>query len=136
MDRVEFLGGVMDMESFYNQLDLLVMPSRWEGFGLVAVEAMACGVPVVGSDAPGLREVLAVSSLNRRWEVGNPVHLAELIRDCAAAPLSDRQRLELRNAAERRFSLPRMVTGYERVYAEVLDRRAPLAGLGSRAVGK
>ena len=38
--------------------DLLALPSEAEGFGLVLIEAMAAGVPVVGSDAPGIREVI------------------------------------------------------------------------------
>ena len=43
---------------YYHAIDVLAMPSRWEGFGLTAAEAMAAGKPVVGSDVPGLAEVV------------------------------------------------------------------------------
>jgi glycosyltransferase involved in cell wall biosynthesis len=43
---------------YYHLMDVLAMPSHWEGFGLTAAEAMAAGKPVVGSDVPGLREVV------------------------------------------------------------------------------
>ncbi len=44
-------------------MDVLAMPSHWEGFGLAAAEAMAAGVPVAGSDVPGLREVIGDAGL-------------------------------------------------------------------------
>ena len=43
---------------YYHIMDVLAMPSHWEGFGLTAAEAMAAGRPVVGTDVPGLREVV------------------------------------------------------------------------------
>ena len=46
------------LPGYYKRMDVLVMPSQWEGFGLSAAEAMASGVPVIGSDVPGLREVI------------------------------------------------------------------------------
>jgi len=60
-DRVEFLGKISDEElpRIYQQADLLVLPSinKNEAFGLVLLEAMACGVPVIASDLPGVRTV-------------------------------------------------------------------------------
>lgn len=47
-----------DIPTWMNALDVLIMPSREEGFGIVALEAQACGVPVVGSDAGGIPEAV------------------------------------------------------------------------------
>lgn len=58
-ERVVFLGHVGDIQSVLEEADLFLMPSLWEGFGLAAVEAMNAGLPVVASDVPGLREVVA-----------------------------------------------------------------------------
>jgi glycosyltransferase involved in cell wall biosynthesis len=57
--RVDFLGRVTDDElaSCYRESTLVCVPSRAEGFGLVVLEAMAFGVPVVASDLPAIREV-------------------------------------------------------------------------------
>lgn len=52
-----------DLPGYYKQMDVLAMPSHWEGFGLAAAEAMAAGVPVVASDVPGLREVVGDAGL-------------------------------------------------------------------------
>ena len=46
------------LAQYYHIMDVLAMPSHWEGFGLTVAEAMAAGRPVVGSDVPGLREVV------------------------------------------------------------------------------
>lgn len=52
-----------ELPGYYKAMDILVMPSHWEGFGLTAAEAMATGVPVVGCDVPGLREVIGNAGL-------------------------------------------------------------------------
>lgn len=56
--RVEVLGFVERVEDFYGGLDLLVMPSLAEGFGLAAAEASACALPVVAADASSLPEIV------------------------------------------------------------------------------
>jgi glycosyltransferase involved in cell wall biosynthesis len=53
-----FLGGTPDVLGCYSALDILAMPSENEGFGYAAAEAMACGIPVVASDASSLPEVV------------------------------------------------------------------------------
>lgn len=57
-DRVRFLGFVEDIPQLLREADIFLMPSRWEGFGLAAVEAMNAGLPVVASDVEGLREIV------------------------------------------------------------------------------
>lgn len=59
-DELRFVGFVPDPDlvALYNACDLYVFPSRCEGFGLPALEAMACGAPVIGADATSLPEVM------------------------------------------------------------------------------
>lgn len=57
-DMVRFLGYVSDIPRIYSLLDILVMPSRWEGFGLALVEAMAMGLPIVATHVGGIPEVV------------------------------------------------------------------------------
>ena len=60
-DRVRFVGSVTHAQigTYYNAADVVVMPSRYESFGLVAAEAMASGVPVVASRVGGLASTVA-----------------------------------------------------------------------------
>lgn len=57
-DQVKFMGYQSDMVAFLREIDIFVLSSHYEGFGLVLVEAMAAGLPVVATDVGGVREVL------------------------------------------------------------------------------
>jgi glycosyltransferase involved in cell wall biosynthesis len=89
LGHVRWLGYVPERElvGLYGGAELFVYPSRLEGFGLPVVEAMACGVPVVASDVPALREV--ASDAARLVPPGDSHALAEamsgLLSDPAAA---------------------------------------------------
>ncbi|WP_138466102.1 glycosyltransferase [Poseidonocella sp. HB161398] len=56
-DRTTFAGHVADVPALLAEADIFLMPSKWEGFGLAAAEAMNAGLPVIAADVPGLREV-------------------------------------------------------------------------------
>lgn len=56
--RIKYLGFIADMTAFYQEMDLLVIPSHFEPMGMVAVEAMACGLPVLAANVPGLNEIV------------------------------------------------------------------------------
>lgn len=58
--HVQFVGIRHDVQKFYSGADLFVLPSRWEGFGLVVAEAMGTLCPVVATDAGGVSEVVGV----------------------------------------------------------------------------
>lgn len=62
-ERVQFLGIRMDVPKLLKSADIIVLSSHWEGFGLVAVEAMASGLPLIVSDVPGLREIVKGAGL-------------------------------------------------------------------------
>jgi glycosyltransferase involved in cell wall biosynthesis len=81
--RVTFVGSVPDAElpDLYRAADVLVLPSTTSGeiFGLVAVEAMACGKPVIASNLPGVRTVVSHSVTGELVEPGNPKDVAAAI---------------------------------------------------------
>lgn len=57
-DRVHFLGNRRDVDRLMKTADVLILSSHWEGFGLVVVEAMASGKPIIASRVPGLAEIV------------------------------------------------------------------------------
>ena len=84
--RVVFTGLVREEEKadLYNLADVYVMPSRGEGFGFVFLEAMACGVPVIGSRLDGGREALRGGMLGRLVDSTNPAEVRVALLDALA----------------------------------------------------
>lgn len=87
-DRVVFTGFFPESEKadLYSLADAYVMPSRGEGFGFVFLEAMAAGVPVIGSRHDGGREALRDGELGLLVDPSNPADLEAAIHDVLAAP--------------------------------------------------
>lgn len=57
--KVRFLGHISNLQPIWEKADIFLMASKWEGFGMAAVEAMNASLPLVVSDIPGLREVVS-----------------------------------------------------------------------------
>jgi glycosyltransferase involved in cell wall biosynthesis len=110
-----------DIAPLIASLDVLVSASRSEAFGMVMVEAAACGVPVVATATEGAKEIV------KDGETGSivPVDNVHALASAAAVLLKDEELrralgARAREVARERFGLERMVTETERVYAEAL----------------
>ncbi|MEJ2343260.1 MAG: N-acetyl-alpha-D-glucosaminyl L-malate synthase BshA [Gemmatimonadales bacterium] len=119
--RVTFLGKLESVAELLACADLFLLPSEEESFGLVALEAMASGVPVIGSSGSGLSEVVTDGLTGRLHPVGD----VEAMAESAVELLSDsecwsRVSRAARESAVERFSSDRIVPQYESFYEEVL----------------
>ena len=87
-NRIHFMGFV-DQETLvaiYRSADVFVIPSLYEPFGIVALEAMASGVPVVSSDVGGLSEIVENAVTGLKVQPGDPQLLASAIRQVLGVP--------------------------------------------------
>ena len=125
--QVEFLGQIRDVPGLFRSVDLAVFPSRWEeAFAFVTSEAMACGTPVVTSDAGGLPEVVGGDgSVGLTFRNGDAEDLAGQLTSLVEDPARLRSmRAAARKRAVDRFALGRMVDEHISVYESlVLDPR-------------
>jgi glycosyltransferase involved in cell wall biosynthesis len=113
-DRVTLHGMVIAPQEALGQIDLLILPSQAEGMPMVLIEAMAAGVPIVATDAPGIRDVITREQTGLLVPVGNPRALAAAINRLATDP-APRQRL-IRNAldqVQQRYIWPAVLPRYE-----------------------
>jgi len=120
--RVTFLGNESRVEEILPLTDLFLFPSEEESFGLAALEALACGVPVVGTLDTGLVELVEHNVNGFLFPVGDTKSMAKAGVDL----LSDKERLEIfkKNAARTsfdRFNAGKIVTEYEKYYEEILN---------------
>jgi len=122
-EHVRFLGQQHSAGELTGMAHLFLLPSEEESFGLSALEAMSCGLPVIGSDAGGLPEVVHHAETGYLLPVGDVEGMAaraiEILKD-------EERRHEMGLAGRRRaaslFGRERVVNQYESLYERVLAR--------------
>jgi N-acetyl-alpha-D-glucosaminyl L-malate synthase BshA len=119
-EKVLFLGNSNEIDKILCFSDLFLLPSEKESFGLAALEAMACGVPVISSNAGGLPEVNVQGVSGFLSDVGNVDEMGKN----ACAILKDSATLaKYKNQAKKeafRFDTKNIVPLYEAVYKNAL----------------
>ncbi|MCW3982505.1 MAG: glycosyltransferase family 4 protein [Candidatus Bathyarchaeota archaeon] len=107
-----------DLASYYNLADMFVLPSKsGEGLPLVALEAMACGVPVIATEVGGIAEI-PVREFGKLVPPNQPQRLAEAVLEFAKAGFSRQE--EMRANVEKRFSWDANVEQLMKIYEELI----------------
>lgn len=138
-DRLRLTGRVESAEliRLYRAAEVVVVPSRYEGFGLPAVEAMACGTPVVATRAGALAEVIEQTGGGLLAERDDPDSIAARVGELLAS--GERRALLAKRGRERvveRYAWPRVAAATANVYAELVARRGrPTSTTTSESVG-
>jgi glycosyltransferase involved in cell wall biosynthesis len=123
-NRVSFLGIRSDVPDLLRAVDVVAVPSLHEGFGLVLIEALATGVPVVASNTGPVPEIVNDGVTGRLVPAADAPRLARAITelltdDQLRLAMSQRARFE----AERRFDIATMLTALERLYSDMAQRQ-------------
>jgi N-acetyl-alpha-D-glucosaminyl L-malate synthase BshA len=122
-DFVTFTGVVDGVAQLLQEANLLLLPSQTESFGLVALEAMASGVPVIASDVGGLPEVVEHGVTGFLAPVGDVDQMAEyairIMTNCALCQSFSRAASQ---RASELFDYHKIVPQYEAVYERVLNQ--------------
>ncbi|MBN3555892.1 N-acetyl-alpha-D-glucosaminyl L-malate synthase BshA [Fictibacillus nanhaiensis] len=124
-DDVLFLGKQENVGELFSICDLKLLLSEKESFGLVLLEAMACGVPVIGTKIGGIPEVIVDGETGFMVELGRPESVAEK----AIALLKDEEKLmtfrenSVRHVKEN-FLSDKIVSIYEDIYYSLLEDRS------------
>ncbi|NOZ76304.1 MAG: glycosyltransferase family 4 protein [Euryarchaeota archaeon] len=121
VEGVEFLGYVDSVDEVYQGTDLLVQPSREEGFGLVILEAMARGIPVVASRVGGIPEVVG-PDYGGLVPAGDPASLAEAVVRVLQDPGLRESLARKGRERAREFSWEKMAKEVNSVYEEAVGR--------------
>ncbi|MFB5265940.1 N-acetyl-alpha-D-glucosaminyl L-malate synthase BshA [Paenibacillus enshidis] len=125
-DKVYFIGKQDDIAQVLSMADVLMLPSEKESFGLVALEAMACGVPTVGSTAGGIPELVIHGETGYLAPIGDTEQMAEYaIRLLTDSKDAARLRKACLQRAQTEFCNDRIRRQYEEIYYRVLGREVP-----------
>lgn len=140
--QVSFLGrrGRQALCLHYSAADVFVTTPWYEPFGITPVEAMACGIPVVGSDVGGIRSTVVDGSTGLLVPPRDPAALAQALATLAADALLRRRMGQAgRIRAQRSYTWQHVCNGLALAYERAITRRAPrcrpplAAGEGARA---
>jgi N-acetyl-alpha-D-glucosaminyl L-malate synthase BshA len=134
LQHVRFLGKQESIEHYMSCADLFLFPSEYESFGLAALEALSCEIPVVASASGGLPEVIDHGETGFLAPPGDVETMAAHAIDI----LSDSKRLlEMgrlgRQRVEARYLASKVIPRYEELYARVMDRSARVERNGQSA---
>jgi len=121
--NLHFLGFRKDVAAIFRAADAVAVPSHWEGFGLVALEALAAGTPVIATDSSSLPEIVRDGVDGLLVPPRTPQALAAAIVALARNP-DARARMAANAVARARadFSLKRMIDRYEEVLTRIARR--------------
>ncbi|PBJ09011.1 N-acetyl-alpha-D-glucosaminyl L-malate synthase BshA [Flavobacterium sp. ACN6] len=121
LDKVIFFGNSHEIDKILCMTDLFLLPSETESFGLAALEAMACGVPVISSNSGGLPEVNFDGFSGYLSNVGNVEEMAEnalkILRDDTVLNQFKANALEV----ARKFDIKNILPKYEALYQKAVD---------------
>ncbi len=116
-ERIIFHGYVKDIASFYSSIDLFLFLSAHESFGLVLVEALLTGLPILTSDVPAFREIYGEE---HSFLLGNPKNYRELRRNFLQAahqyPLLAEKAFAVGDQMKERFSIKKHIIEIENLY--------------------
>lgn len=120
-DDVRFLGKLDAVEEVLSVADLFIMPSQQESFGLAALEAMACEVPVISSNAGGLPELNVQGKTGFMSNVGD---VADMTRNALFILQEENLPIFKANALARakEFELSNILPLYERYYEKIIEK--------------
>ena len=120
-DGIEYLGFIdqSDMLEFYNGLQLLVLPTNSEGLPNVALEAMACGTPVLATPVGGLPDIIEDGETGFLMEDNDPETIRENVKRALSHPNREQISANARELIEEEYRFESAVKRYERILEEL-----------------
>jgi N-acetyl-alpha-D-glucosaminyl L-malate synthase BshA len=131
-ERISFVGATPHVGEYLAQADLLLLPSDNESFGMAALEAMAAGLPVVGSRVGGLAEMVEDRICGRLLPVGDIQGMATAVCELLIDhPLAEAYGSAGQRLARERYAPAASITAYLKLYSRTLTKREmPLCSVG------
>jgi N-acetyl-alpha-D-glucosaminyl L-malate synthase BshA len=120
-DKVIFFGNSNEIDQILQHSDLFLLPSETESFGLAALEAMACGVPVISSNSGGLAEVNLEGYSGYLSAVGNVTEMASNALQILQDPIRLQEFKANALKTAEKFDIQHILPLYEAVYQRAID---------------
>ncbi len=123
-DQVELVGSQSIVRDFLAVADIFLLPSIFEGFGIVILEAMACGIPVIASNVGAVNEIIQCEHSGFIVEPNDEYAFMKEIEKVLS--LSQEEKIKVvsaaRNVVENKFSIEKIAEEYQQLYEELLKK--------------
>ena len=132
-DFVRFVGMLSqdELPYWYNAAEVVIVPSRYESFGMVALEAMACGTPVIASDVGGLSSLVRDGRTGFLVDDGDPEALASKLVPLLALPEIHDTLGEHGVATAEAYGWPSIAERVEALYEDVIENAERQRSIGA-----
>jgi N-acetyl-alpha-D-glucosaminyl L-malate synthase BshA len=120
-EDIRFLGKQEKLEEILSITDLFLLPSAYESFGLAALEAMGCKVPVISSNAGGIPEINIHGVTGFLTDVGDVEAMAKFSLELLTNDVKLNQFKQNALDQAQKFNINTIVPVYEKLYQQVLD---------------
>lgn len=117
-DRVEFLGARSDVAELIAESYIGIQSSHWEGFGLTAVEIMACGKPIIGTNVNGLKQL--IEGAGETFNVGDADKLAQTVNALLADDIYYSRCAKASQERAKMYDIATMTENYLRIYNKLI----------------
>lgn len=117
--KVDWLGAVSDMDAFYSSINCFILSSKYEGFGLVLLEALEYSLPIVATRTTSIPEVIGNGGI--LFEVGNPYDLAQCVRKAVGTKFEKAIQLNSASALTK-FSIESTTSKINQIYEESVGK--------------
>ncbi len=117
-NKIELAGDIPLMPDFYKRLNLLVMPSRWEGLGIAALEAGASGVPIIASNIDGLKDIIKPETgwLAKPGDINDLSRVLEIALESLGSEETKNKQRQLHDLISENFSIEKVSAAYSALY--------------------
>lgn len=127
-DVVFFCGALPCAANYLPLADILLLPSRWEGMPLVALEAGCRGIPILGSNAPGISSIIRDGETGWLFRSGDAQALADLLADPGCYANAADFGMRWKKEVEEHYTVRQMIEKIEALYRRLEKRHATEAG--------
>ena len=119
-NMVKWKGQLSEIVPFYRSLDIFVLPSNYEGFGLVLLEAMSQGIPVIARRVSAIPEVMGEEHPGL-LDSSNPIDLAKKIRELSVDRILIKTCLDYQAQRLKLFSIDKTLSAHNRLYFSLIE---------------